>query len=67
MCDRSVTEGDAVLPEFIVVTFAEEGLLHGGHALELRVGATCEMFVQVLDGTVSREKNEALGINLWTF
>ena len=50
------------------VTLADQqNILHGGHALELRVGATCEMFVQVLDGTVSREKNEALGINLWTF
>lgn len=41
--------------------------IHGGHALEMRVGATCEMFVTVLDGEVKRQKDEALGINLWTF
>ena len=42
-------------------------VLHGGHVLEMRVGATCEMFVQALDGEVTRERNEDLGINLWKF
>ena len=42
-------------------------VIHGGHVLEMRVGATCEMFVTVLDGKVSRQKDEGLGINLWTF
>lgn len=41
--------------------------IHGGHVLEMRVGATCEMFVTVLDGKVTRTRNEALGINLWSF
>jgi len=45
----------------------QENRIHGGHAISLRVGATCEMFVRALDGKVVREKNEALGINLWTF
>lgn len=40
---------------------------HGGHVLEMRVGATCEMFITVPDGEVNRMKNEELGINLWTF
>lgn len=42
-------------------------VIHGGHVLEMRVGATCEMFVAVLDGEVKRQKDEALGINLWSF
>ena len=41
--------------------------IHGGHVLEMRVGATCELFVTVLDGKVERQKDETLGINLWTF
>ena len=41
--------------------------IHGGHVLEMRVGATCEMFVTVLEGEVTRQKEEAIGINLWTF
>ena len=45
----------------------QRNLLHGGHVISLRVGATCEMFVQVLDGAVTREKDEGLGINLWKF
>ena len=42
-------------------------VIHGGHVLEMRVGATCEMFVTVLDGEVKRQKDEGLGINLWAF
>ncbi|MBR3018483.1 MAG: DUF296 domain-containing protein [Clostridia bacterium] len=45
----------------------QQHAIHGGHVLEMRVGATCEMFVTVLDGEVKRQKHEALGINLWTF
>ena len=41
--------------------------VHGGHVLEMRVGATCEMFVTALEGEVTRQKDESLGINLWTF
>ena len=41
--------------------------IYGGHVIEMWVGATCEMFVTVLDGEVERQKDEALGINLWTF
>ena len=42
-------------------------VIHGGHVLEMRVGATCEMFVTVFEGEVNRCKDEELGINLWTF
>lgn len=49
-------------------TLADQNhVIHGGHVLEMRVGATCEMFVTALDGEVNREKDEGLGINLWTF
>lgn len=41
--------------------------IHGGHVLSLTVGATCEMFVHVLEGSVTRERDETLGINLWKF
>lgn len=39
--------------------------IHGGHVTALRVGATCEMFIRVLEGNMERERDEALGINLW--
>ena len=42
-------------------------VVHGGHVLEMRVGATCEMFVTAFDGEVGRRKDEGLGINLWAF
>ena len=39
--------------------------IHGGHVLELTVGATCEMFIRVIDATVGRIHDDQLGINLW--
>ena len=39
--------------------------VHGGHVLNMRVGATCEMFVRVMEGSVCRKKEDTLGINLW--
>ncbi len=39
--------------------------IHGGHVLEMRTGLTCEMFLQVIDGEIGRERDEELGINLW--
>ena len=49
-------------------TLADQNhVIHGGHVLKMRVGATCEMFVTALDGEVNREKEEGLGINLWAF
>ncbi len=38
--------------------------LHGGHIIEMTVGATCEMFVRTLPGEVTRARDQALGINL---
>ena len=45
----------------------QDHVIHGGHVLEMRVGATCEMFVTVPEEEIGRQKDEALGINLWAF
>ena len=45
----------------------QDHTVHGGHVIEMRVGATCEMFVRMLEGETGREKDPDLGINLWTF
>ena len=41
--------------------------VHAGHVIGLVVGATCEMFVRVLDGEVNRARDESLGINTIRF
>ena len=41
--------------------------IHGGHVLEMRVAATCEMFITVFSGEVNRQKDGALEINRWAF
>ncbi len=39
----------------------------GGHLNEARISATCEMFINVLDGKIDRVKNKAIGINIFKF
>ena len=64
----SVTEMNGEPYIHLHATLADQrNILHGGHVISMCVGATCEMFVQVLDGSVTREKDEGLGINLWKF
>ena len=64
----SVTAMDGKPYIHLHATLADQRhVIHGGHVLEMRVGATCEMFVTVLEGEVKRRKDEGLGINLWTF
>ena len=64
----SITAMDGKPYIHLHVTLADQRHgIHGGHVLEMRVGATCEMFITVLDGKVNRQKDEGLGINLWSF
>ena len=64
----SVTEMNGEPYTHLHGTLADQrNVLHGGHVISLRVGATCEMFVRELEGSVTRVKDEGLGINLWTF
>ena len=39
----------------------------GGHLNRAVVGATCEMFIRVIDGSVERVKDPAVGINIFKF
>ena len=45
----------------------QQNTVHGGHVIELTASATCEMFVRVLPGEVTRSRDEKLGINLMRF
>lgn len=44
-----------------------EGRVVGGHLSRAVVSATCEMVIQILDGSVDREYNEAVGLNSYRF
>ena len=44
-----------------------ENKVYGGHLNYAKVSATCEMFIHVIDGTVEREFNDEIGLNLFKF
>ena len=45
----------------------ERGNVFGGHLNRAVVSATCEMVVEVLDGTVDRQYDPVTGLNLFKF
>lgn len=42
----------------------EDGGFYGGHLKEALVGATCEIFIKCIHGSVDRSVDEATGLNL---
>ena len=45
----------------------EDGHVFGGHLNNATVSATCEMIVEVSEGTVERKFNDEVGLNLFEF
>ena len=45
----------------------DKGEVFGGHLNRAIVSATCEMAINIIDGTVDREFNENIGLNLFKF
>ena len=45
----------------------ENANVFGGHLNQAIVSATCEMVITVIDGKVSREYNDNIGLNLFKF
>ena len=44
-----------------------EGKVFGGHLNKAIVSATCEMFIDIIDGTIDRYKDLETGLNLFKF
>ena len=44
-----------------------EGKVFGGHLNRAIVSATCEMVINIIDGTVDRYADEEIGLNLFKF
>ncbi len=44
-----------------------EGIVRGGHLNRATVSATCELVLRCIDGTIDRQRDPAIGLNLWKF
>ena len=54
-------------PHLHTTLAGQDNKVHAGHVIGLVVGATCEMFVRVLDGEVNRVRDDKIGINTIRF
>jgi uncharacterized protein len=45
----------------------EKGEVFGGHLNRAVISVTCEMFIDIIDGTVDRKHDDNIGINLFRF
>lgn len=50
-----------------VIADPGSGECHGGHLSAAVVSATCEIFIQEVDGEVGREFSDEIGLNLFAF
>lgn len=67
LCGTVTRKEGQVYIHLHVTVCGKDLIAHGGHANELRVGATCEMAVRVLSGEVNRRPDEDTGLNLFRF
>lgn len=45
----------------------EEGHAFGGHLNQAIISATCEIFIQIIDGEVTRKVDDLTGLNVFQF
>lgn len=64
----SITTKDGELYHHIHMSAADsENKVYGGHLNYAKVSATCEMFIDILNGKVERKFDEEIGLNLFKF
>lgn len=44
-----------------------DGKVVGGHLYKAIIGGTCEMFIDIIDGSVDRIRDEKTGLNIFKF
>ena len=64
----SITTKEGELYHHIHMSAANsENKVYGGHLNFAKVSATCEMFIDIVEGKVERKFNEEVGLNLFEF
>ena len=64
----SITTKEGELYHHIHMSAADsENKVYGGHLNFAKVSATCEMFIDIVEGKVERKFNEEVGLNLFEF
>ena len=64
----SITTKEGNLYHHIHMSAADsENKVYGGHLNYAKVSATCEMFIDIVEGSVERKFDEEIGLNLFKF
>lgn len=66
MGNITTKDGD-FYPHMHITAGDEEGNVIGGHFNDALISVTCEMFIDVLDGSIDRQLDAETGINIFKF
>ena len=54
-------------PHLHMTAGTADGKVFGGHLVEVKISATCEMTVEVYEGVIERKFSDEVGLNLFEF
>lgn len=61
------TKDDEYYPHLHISVADDKGAGFGGHLIKANISVTCEMVIDIIDGSVERSEDKDIGINLFDF
>lgn len=67
LCGNITTMNGEYYAHLHITCADEKSNCYGGHLNECRIAATLELFIDIIDGSVDRIKDEETGLNIFKF